>query len=182
MASKAEKLKLLLKQKLKTKKAKIPEDEDEIEEEAEEEVQEQEESEEGEEEGVEEEEELEEDLEEEEEASEKVPAIPIETVKGMSFFTKGFFSEKSFNDLPLCESTQKALKEKMKFDKMTHIQAKAIPFLLKGKDLLGAAKTGSGKIQFTRQNSCLFDSSFRSIAQGQVPSIQRNRSNYYHPD
>ncbi len=33
----------------------------------------------------------------------------------------------------------------MKFDKMTHIQAKSIPWLLKGKDLLGAAKTGSGK-------------------------------------
>lgn len=33
----------------------------------------------------------------------------------------------------------------MKFDRMTHIQAKAIPHLLKGRDVLGAAKTGSGK-------------------------------------
>lgn len=39
----------------------------------------------------------------------------------------------------------------MKFDKMTHIQAKSIPFLLKGKDLLGAAKTGSGKIMNNAQ-------------------------------
>jgi superfamily II DNA/RNA helicase len=32
----------------------------------------------------------------------------------------------------------------MKIDRMTHIQAKTIPHLLKGRDVLGAAKTGSG--------------------------------------
>lgn len=61
----------------------------------------------------------------------------------------GFFSDKSFDELPICNQTKKAIKEKMKFGKMTHIQAKAIAFLLKGKDLLGAAKTGSGRMQFT---------------------------------
>lgn len=28
---------------------------------------------------------------------------------------------------------------------MTHIQARTLPYLLKGRDILGAAKTGSGK-------------------------------------
>jgi len=33
----------------------------------------------------------------------------------------------------------------MKIERMTHIQSRSIPHLLKGRDLLGAAKTGSGK-------------------------------------
>lgn len=33
----------------------------------------------------------------------------------------------------------------MKFSNMTHIQSKTIQHLLKGRDVLGAAKTGSGK-------------------------------------
>lgn len=68
----------------------------------------------------------------------------------------GFFSEKSFADLPICDESKKAIKEKMKFDKMTHIQAKAIPFLLKGKDLLGSAKTGSGKIDLNLGKTLAF--------------------------
>jgi ATP-dependent RNA helicase DDX18/HAS1 len=39
----------------------------------------------------------------------------------------------------------KAISEVMNFERMTHIQAKTIPHLLKGRDVLGAAKTGSGK-------------------------------------
>lgn len=53
-------------------------------------------------------------------------------------------SDKKFTDFALCEPSKKAL-EKMNFTKMTHIQARAIPHLLKGRDVLGAAKTGSGK-------------------------------------
>lgn len=35
--------------------------------------------------------------------------------------------------------------EEMGFTKLTEIQEKAIPLLLEGKHLIGAAKTGSGK-------------------------------------
>ena len=34
---------------------------------------------------------------------------------------------------------------KIGFNRMTHIQSRTIPHLLKGRDVLGAAKTGSGK-------------------------------------
>lgn len=44
----------------------------------------------------------------------------------------------------ICEITQKAL-EKQNFVKATEIQAKSIPPLMRGKDILGSAKTGSGK-------------------------------------
>jgi ATP-dependent RNA helicase DDX18/HAS1 len=46
-----------------------------------------------------------------------------------------------FSNLPLSEKTLSALKE-MQMYRMTQIQAKAIPPLLAGKDLIGAAKTG----------------------------------------
>lgn len=53
-----------------------------------------------------------------------------------------------FAELPLSEATQKALKEMnggSGFITMTEIQRQSIPPLLQGRDLLGAAKTGSGK-------------------------------------
>lgn len=49
-----------------------------------------------------------------------------------------------FSELSLNPKTIKAIEE-MKFDKMTEIQQRAIPPLLAGRDVLGAAKTGSGK-------------------------------------
>ncbi|RQM22858.1 hypothetical protein B5M09_005028 [Aphanomyces astaci] len=55
-----------------------------------------------------------------------------------------YFSEELFESLPLSEPTQRILKE-LNFVKMTKIQAKSIRPLLSGSDLLGAAKTGSGK-------------------------------------
>ncbi|ETV95947.1 hypothetical protein H310_10607 [Aphanomyces invadans] len=55
-----------------------------------------------------------------------------------------YFSEETFESLPLSEPTQRVLKE-LNFVKMTKIQAKSIRPLLCGSDLLGAAKTGSGK-------------------------------------
>ena len=53
-------------------------------------------------------------------------------------------SEQRFDDLPISERTKRALAS-LGFEKMTEIQAKSIPECLRGKDLVGAAKTGSGK-------------------------------------
>ncbi|KUF88527.1 Phosphatidylinositol-4-phosphate-5-kinase (Pi-PIPK-D2) [Phytophthora nicotianae] len=55
-----------------------------------------------------------------------------------------YFSSEEFASLPLSEPTRKALAD-MGFTKMTKIQSKSIRPLLAGQDLLGAAKTGSGK-------------------------------------
>jgi superfamily II DNA/RNA helicase len=49
-----------------------------------------------------------------------------------------------FTDYPLSTQTLQGLSES-NFSEMTDIQAKSIPLLLNGKDVLGAAKTGSGK-------------------------------------
>ncbi|PVI02045.1 DEAD-domain-containing protein [Periconia macrospinosa] len=53
-------------------------------------------------------------------------------------------AHKDFSDLPLSEPTKQGLKASH-FSVMTDIQSKAIPLALKGHDILGAAKTGSGK-------------------------------------
>ncbi|KAF1939566.1 DEAD-domain-containing protein [Clathrospora elynae] len=53
-------------------------------------------------------------------------------------------SYKDFTDLPLSDPTKQGLKS-CHFAVMTDIQAKAIPLALQGHDILGAAKTGSGK-------------------------------------
>lgn len=55
-----------------------------------------------------------------------------------------FFSNKKFEDLPVNEIIKKGIAAQG-FETMTHIQARTIPHLLKGRDVLGAAKTGSGK-------------------------------------
>jgi len=51
---------------------------------------------------------------------------------------------KDFTDLPLSQPTSSGL-EVSHFKTLTDIQRKAIPLALKGSDILGAAKTGSGK-------------------------------------
>ncbi|KAK7354318.1 hypothetical protein VNO80_19777 [Phaseolus coccineus] len=56
----------------------------------------------------------------------------------------GIMSSDSFSSLSLSEPTSKAI-EDMGFHLMTQIQARAIPPLLIGKDVLGAARTGAGK-------------------------------------
>ncbi|KAH8677687.1 ATP-dependent RNA helicase-like protein has1 [Xylariales sp. PMI_506] len=54
-------------------------------------------------------------------------------------------SATTFAELNLSERTLKAIHEEMGFKTMTEIQRRAIPPLLAGRDVLGAAKTGSGK-------------------------------------
>ncbi|QRV98898.1 DEAD/DEAH box helicase [Ceratobasidium sp. AG-Ba] len=49
-----------------------------------------------------------------------------------------------FNDLPISNATKRGLKKAF-YTTMTDIQAKSLPLSLKGKDVLGAARTGSGK-------------------------------------
>ncbi|CAI5743177.1 unnamed protein product [Peronospora destructor] len=73
-------------------------------------------------------------------------AIAEATSLGMaeSAVDERYFSSEEFASLPLSEPTRKALVD-MGFTKMTKIQAKSIRPLLAGQDLLGAAKTGSGK-------------------------------------
>lgn len=55
-----------------------------------------------------------------------------------------YFAKVKFDDLEISELTKNSLK-KMEYDVCTPIQEKSIPDILRGKDVLGAAKTGSGK-------------------------------------
>ena len=53
----------------------------------------------------------------------------------------GIMSASEFSSLDLTEPTQRAITE-MGFVHMTEVQARTIPHLLTGRDVLGAAKTG----------------------------------------
>mmetsp|Transcript_25527 Transcript_25527/g.37689 ORF Transcript_25527/g.37689 Transcript_25527/m.37689 type:complete len:600 (-) Transcript_25527:112-1911(-) len=58
--------------------------------------------------------------------------------------SKSVLSEQRFDELPISDKTKRALAT-LGFQNMTEIQAKSIPDALKGNDVVGAAKTGSGK-------------------------------------
>jgi ATP-dependent RNA helicase DDX18/HAS1 len=58
---------------------------------------------------------------------------------------EGFFSNTKFKDFGLHEQTLKAIDTKFKFEKASEIQSLCIPLALQGYDILGRAKTGSGK-------------------------------------
>jgi ATP-dependent RNA helicase DDX10/DBP4 len=57
---------------------------------------------------------------------------------------KTYASARKFEQLPLSQKTQDGLR-KAKYVTLTAIQRAAIPHGLCGRDILGAAKTGSGK-------------------------------------
>jgi ATP-dependent RNA helicase DDX18/HAS1 len=75
-------------------------------------------------------------------------SVPTSGTDGAKTEKPNFFSAELFSALPLSEKTQDALKA-MNMERMTQIQARAIPSLLAGKDLIGAAKTGSGKVRWS---------------------------------
>jgi len=54
----------------------------------------------------------------------------------------GIMSSQTFDQLDLTEQTKKGIAE-MNFTHMTEVQARTIPQLLLGRDVLGAAKTGA---------------------------------------
>lgn len=57
---------------------------------------------------------------------------------------ENYSNAKLFSELPLSDRTQKGLAQ-CNFKQMTEIQRKGVPLALAKKDVLGAAKTGSGK-------------------------------------
>jgi ATP-dependent RNA helicase DDX18/HAS1 len=65
-------------------------------------------------------------------------------IAAMAQTTTSVTDPKNFNDLALSEPTLHAITE-MGFTTMTSIQARSIPPLLAGRDVLAGAKTGSGK-------------------------------------
>ena len=92
-------------------------------------------------------------IEEESKAVEKHAEIPVPQANDEgkhcphplnSSYLIGYFSSIKLSELPLSEPTQKAIKE-LGFDKATEIQARSVPHILNGRDVLGQAKTGSGK-------------------------------------
>ncbi|KAJ5295945.1 hypothetical protein PENANT_c001G04177 [Penicillium antarcticum] len=83
------------------------------------------------------------DAEESEEAEAKDAGADLPTMDDVRLpQTEGELQK--FTELNLSDKTMQAIKE-MGFETMTEIQQRTIPALLAGRDVLGAAKTGSGK-------------------------------------
>lgn len=72
------------------------------------------------------------------------PETTTTTSSMNSVAVTSILSDQTFSSLPISTTTKEGL-QKMGFDRMTHIQARAIPECLAGSDLVAAAKTGSGK-------------------------------------
>ncbi|KAF9187479.1 ATP-dependent RNA helicase [Haplosporangium sp. Z 767] len=130
------------------KKEKVVEEEPESEEEEEEEEDDEEESEDEKDEEDEEDEDDDEESEDKEETKEEkkeeLPSIDFSANDAASPAAGGKKINYEFSSLDLCEPSKKAIVD-IGFTKMTEVQARTIPPLLAGRDVLGAAKTGSGK-------------------------------------
>lgn len=59
--------------------------------------------------------------------------------------TSNYFSSAKFTDYKLNPQILQSISEILNFSQLTKIQKKTLPHLLKGRDVIGAAKTGSGK-------------------------------------
>lgn len=70
--------------------------------------------------------------------------LSAERLEGGTATVEGIMSCTAFDILPVSEPTKNAIRD-TGFERMTEIQARSIPELLKGRDVLGAARTGSGK-------------------------------------
>lgn len=68
----------------------------------------------------------------------------VHKVKTDNFSAESFAIDKTFGDLGLNEDVLEGI-EKAGFKHPTHIQAQLVPIAITGKDILGQAKTGTGK-------------------------------------
>jgi len=86
------------------------------------------------------------DKEEKEETTEKSTSKELASAKVVEDGKEKeeYFAHVKFQDLEICDLTKKSL-ERSKYEVCTPVQEKSIPQLLRGKDVLAAAKTGSGK-------------------------------------
>ncbi|KAL5098552.1 hypothetical protein RYX36_002879 [Vicia faba] len=84
------------------------------------------------------------DDEHQQEEEEHGDGVDEEENKTENTVSSGIMSTETFSSLGLSQPTSKSITD-MTFTRMTQIQAKAIPPLLMGKDVLGAARTGAGK-------------------------------------
>ena len=71
-------------------------------------------------------------------------ALPNNSASAATTSSSAPYERVPFSTLSLSPPTTAAI-ERMGFETMTEVQARTIPPLLAGKDVLGAARTGSGK-------------------------------------
>jgi hypothetical protein len=80
----------------------------------------------------------------------KKRTMATEEQKSSSNGDDGIISEKAFGQLGVCEALCEAT-QLMGWKNATRIQEKVLPDALAGRDIIGLAETGSGKVSSTRQ-------------------------------